>query len=616
MATDTSTLVTPGAGGPVAPAHGALYRFFFVHEIDEYPHSGKRAGYLALAVLATIVLYYTYYTQTGVTPNILQYYHMSFKFYVWIVIVSNLIGAFASLPAGKTDKLGRANVIIYGLLIVGLLVAIGVPNVSGEWGFAIVIAAIGLVEGAILVATPAMVRDFSPQVGRASAMGFWTVGPVAGSLITSIVANHTLDHFLVNHPLDGWKSQFIISGVSSIVLFVICLFLMKDLSSKLRDQLMVSAQDQALVEAKARGISTQEVLAATNHPWRQIFKWDLIGSAFGIAVFLLIYYAAAGFFTIFYSTVFVNSNGLNFTVSQANGLNTWYWGADAVALIVFGVLSDLLKVRKPFMLVGAIGAIATLIYFLMQTTHPHTGYYKLAAIEVVLAAFLSLCYAPWMAGYTETVEAKNPALVGTGLALWGWILRLVVGISFIFLPLVITSVNPVVDNLPLASNIIPGTHTNVQDFLVAHPASVAFAEEHAALLKTLNEPKNVGIVTALSTNPSAANIAKATVILGPVTLGQLVKYQAPLTKLVVPYTAELNFLSAHQAQLTQLQNGVKKSPQQWKDWFWVCVGGMVVFIPTIWLNRGRWSPKRAREDEDKHEQDVANELRELVGASA
>jgi hypothetical protein len=32
------------------------------------------------------------------------------------------------------------------------------------------------------------------------------------------------------------------------------------------------------------------------------------------------------------------------------------------------------------------------------------------------------------------VEEKNPALVGTGLALWGWILRLVVGISFIFLP--------------------------------------------------------------------------------------------------------------------------------------------------------------------------------------
>ena len=42
--------------------------------------------------------------------------------------------------------------------------------------------AIGFVEGVILVATPAMIRDFSPQVGRASAMGFWTLGPVPGSL--------------------------------------------------------------------------------------------------------------------------------------------------------------------------------------------------------------------------------------------------------------------------------------------------------------------------------------------------------------------------------------------------------------------------------------------------
>ncbi len=50
-------------------------------------------------MLATIVLYYTYFTQTGVTPQILQYYHMSFAFYVCIVVVSNLIGAFASLPA-------------------------------------------------------------------------------------------------------------------------------------------------------------------------------------------------------------------------------------------------------------------------------------------------------------------------------------------------------------------------------------------------------------------------------------------------------------------------------------------------------------------------------------
>ena len=616
MSTESALIGESASGAGGAAARGPLFRFLFVHEIDEYPATGKRTGYLALAVLATIVLYYTYYTQTGVTPNILQSYHMSFSFYVWIVIISNLIGAFASLPASKTDKLGRANVIIYGLLVIGLLVGVGVPLASGEWGFATVICLLGLVEGAILVATPAMVRDFSPQVGRASAMGFWTVGPVAGSLITSIVAANTLDHFLAHYGLPGWKSQFIISGATSGIVFVICLVLMKDLSAKLRDQLMVSQQDQALVEARARGISTEEVLQATARPWQQILKWDLVGSSFGIAVFLLVYYAASGFFTIYYSTVFVNPSGLNFSVAQANHLNEWFWGADALALIVFGVLSDLLKVRKPFMLVGAVGAIVTLIVFLNQTTHPHTSFYTLVGIEVVLAAFLSLCYAPWMAGYTEMVEAKNPALVGTGLALWGWILRLVVGISFIFLPVVINSVSPIVDNQPVATQTIPGTSYSAQTFLVAHPASVAFAQAHATFLGVLNEPANASAVAALAADKSAANLARVAALIGPKNTALLIKYNTQLTALVVPYQKELNYLSKHQAALTDLQNGLAKSAKQWQHWFWVCVGGMVVFIPTIWLNRGRWSPSRARQDEDKHEEDVARELKELVGANA
>jgi MFS family permease len=605
MATDYAVKPVSSAPAPTSE-RGRLFRFLFVHEIDQYPKAGRRTGYLALAVLATVVLYYTYYTQTGVTPNILRSFHMSFSFYVGIVIVSNLIGAFASLTASQTDRLGRANVIIYGLLIVGLLVAVGVPNVSTEWGFAVVISAMGLVEGAILVATPALVRDFSPQLGRASAMGFWTIGPVAGSLITSIVATHTLTHF------GDWQSQFIISGVSALAVFVISLFLMKDLSPRLRDHLMVSTRDRLLVEAKTRGLSEADVVAATRKPWSQIFRWDLIGSAAGISLFLLIYFAAAGFFTIFYSTTFRNPDGANFSVTQANGLNVWFWGADAVALIVFGVLSDKLRVRKPFMLVGALGAIALLIVFLLQAGDPNTGYYTLVVIEVFLALFLSVSYAPWMAAYTETVEAKNPALVGTGLALWGWILRLVVGISFIFLPIVVNSVNPAVDNQPLATVRIPTTNTNAQQFLLQHPKSVAFAQSHASLLKVLNEPQNAPTVSALAASPSAANIAAAERALGPKVFSELVSNQAQLKTLVLPYTAQLNYLAAHQAQLTALQNGINESPQQWQHWFWVSIGGMVVFITTILLIKGRWSPARAKRDLEAHGEEVERALQDMA----
>ena len=388
MAADTA-VAAPRAGRRQhhRGARGGLFRFLFVHEIDEYPNNSKRTGYLALAVLATIVLYYTYFTQTGVTPQILQYYHMSFAFYVGIVVVSNLIGAFASLPASKTDKLGRSNVVIYGLLLVGLLVAVGVPATTTQWQFAVVISALGLVEGAILVATPAMVRDYSPQLGPGPRP--WDSGrsgPVAGSLITSIVATNTLNHFLHASGVSGFKSQFFISGVTSLVVFVVALFFMKDLSSQ---ACATPADGVRTGPGPGRGpgprsiSESEEVLAATTHPWRQILKWDLVGSAVGISVFLLLYYAASAFFTIYWATVFKSSDGLNLTTSDANYLNIWFWSADALALIIFGVVSDKLRVRKPLMLVGAIGSIVMLILFLRQADHPFTPFSTLITLEVL-----------------------------------------------------------------------------------------------------------------------------------------------------------------------------------------------------------------------------------------
>ncbi len=574
----------------------SILRFLLDHEIDVYPTGWRRIGYLALAVLATIVLYYTYYTQTGVTPNILASYHMTFAFYVGIVVVSNLIGAFASLLASRTDRLGRCNVVIYGLLIVGLLVAIGVPNAHSGWAFAVIISALGLVEGAVLVATPALVRDFSPQLGRASAMGFWTVGPVAGSLVVSIVANHTIDHFV------DWQSQFIISGLTAVGTFVVVLFFLKDLSPKIRDQLMVSISDRALVEARARGTSADDLQTATEHPWHQILRADLIGSSFGIAVFLLVYFVAAVFFTIYYVVTFKNPDGLSFTVKQANGLNTWFWTADIIALIVAGVLSDRLRVRKPFMMIGAVGSMVMLTIFLNLASDPHTGYYTIALISSGLAVFLSIAYAPWMAGYTETVEARNPALVATGLALWGWILRVVVAISFLFLPIVINSVNPVVDNTRYAT-------ATIQEFLVQHPQSVAFARQHATLLQAIRA--NQAVVDELSANPSAHNVAAAIRALGAANFGALVKYQSEIKTLVEPYATQLDYLSANQSHLQTLQDGLARSPVQWQHWFWVDFAGMVIFVPLIFLTKGRWSPRRAKQDELAHDRAVREELARL-----
>src|ERR1700719_4806549 len=96
------------------------------------------------------------------------------------------------------------------------------------------------------------------------------------------------------------------------------------------------------------------------------------------------------------------------------------------------------------MLIEGLGAAVMIVVYLMEAGH-HPSYYTLA-IELALLSFaLGVAYSPWMASYTETVEARNPALIATGLAIWGWIIRVVVFVSFLVIPLVVTSVTPLVN---------------------------------------------------------------------------------------------------------------------------------------------------------------------------
>ena len=43
------------------------------------------------------------------------------------------------------------------------------------------------------------------------------------------------------------------------------------------------------------------------------------------------------------------------------------------------------------------------------------------------------------------------------------------------------------------------------------------------------------------------------------------------------------------------------APGEWQAWYWICIGGVVVFIATIFVMRGRWSPAAARADEEAHD---------------
>ena len=647
-------------------------------QLDTYPETRPRVTYLAITVLATITLYYELYVGGSVSTLILANLHMSFTFFVLTLAFGALIGAFGSLFAGITDRLGRANLVVFGLFFTAVFVAFIMPTATNKWTFTIESWVVGFVEGICLVATPALIRDFSPQVGRATAMGFWTSGPVIGSLIVSVVGSATVPAIVNDDRF--WTHEYRICGIAGIVVFVIALVGLKELSPRLRDQLMVTMRDRALIEARAKGLTDADIEAALRHPFRQLLKTDVIVSSIAVSIMLLIYYTAVAFAVIYLTTVF----GL--TVKDANGLGNWNWGFNVLAVILVGIISDRFRVRKPFMVIGGVLAAVMTVIYLEQAGH-HPGYYSLALMLALLSLGLGIAYTPWMASFTETVEARNPALIATGLAIWGWIIRIVVFAAYLCLPLVVNTVTPLVNYgatgaglrdpvrqpaglrqrhpdvvataqkippnvLASAQKIPPNVLTIVKTDGVQLANAQKFAPQlaviqaHPALftkLATYSNPakippallgqaiaaagggaKGVAMLTSISQNKAAIN----GVIAAAPQLQQVAPYAADL-KTIAPYSAQLNTIAPYSAQLTALskvppgvftylkahatdvQNAAAKTAGQWRTWYWICFGGIIFFLLSIPLLRGRWRTRDAKRDEAEHEAKVQEELAKL-----
>jgi MFS transporter, ACS family, D-galactonate transporter len=672
-----------GTATQPVPTRPGWVTFLTRRQLDSYPETGPRVMYLAITVLATITLYYELYVTGSVSTLLLANLHMSFTFFVLTLAFGNLLGAFGSLFAGITDRLGRANLVVFGLFFTGVFVAFILPTATNKWVFTIESFVVFFVEGVCLVATPALIRDFSPQVGRATAMGFWTSGPVVGSLIVAVVGSATIPAVVTDTRF--WTHEYRISGIVGLVVFLIALFLLKELSPQLRDQLMVTMRDRALIEARAKGMSEEDIEAALRHPFRQLLKPDIIISAAAVSIMLLIYYTAVGFSVIYLTTVF------GFSVKNANGLGNWNWGFNVIAVILIGVISDRFRVRKPFMVLGGVLAAVMVVVYLEQAGH-HPGYYTLAIMLALLSFGLGVAYTPWMAGYTETVEARNPALIATGLAIWGWIVRIVVFVAYLCLPLVVNTVTPLVDYGPTVSAYAT-QYAGQLAFAQSHPQIVATAQSipptvlataqkippsvvataqanatqlanaqkfapelavisaHPALfaqLATYTNPakippallgqaisaagggaQGVKILTTISANKAAI----AGVIAAAPALKTVAPYAADLTT-IAPYSAKLTTIAPYSAQLTALakvppgvfvylkahaaavQSAAARTAGQWKTWYWICFGGIIVFLLSIPLLRGRWRTRDAKRDEEEHEAKVQDELAKLTATTA
>ena len=120
----------------------------------------------------------------------------------------------------------------------------------------------------------------------------------------------------------------------------------------------------------------------------------------------------------------------------------------------------------------------------------------------------------------------------------------------------------------------------------------------AALLGNLNDRR--AQATAVGEIAKAFSVSPAEATTRLVALAKLPK-------------ADQVFLAEHGTAVAQAS---ANAPGQWKEWWWVCVGGMVLFLPFVFVMAGRWSPRKARDDERTHQERVHSELAALEHAEA
>jgi len=220
------------------------------------------------------------------------------------------------------------------------------------------------------------------------------------------------------------------------------------------------------------------------------------------------------------------------------------------------------------------------LIFALSATHAKTGYYTFAWMFIGIGVLSGLTYAPWMASFTETVERHNPAATATGLAVWGWIIRIVVAVSAAFVPVVVTTATP----------------------LVEHGAAVATAQAQAgpALAIVNAHPQ---LFAELQKFPPTA--------IPPALQAQAVQ-QVGLPGLQTVQKAQPQ-LAVLQQYGTTVQKAAKDNPGNWRTWWFVCLAGQVLFLPFLFVMAGRWSPKKAREDAEEHQRLVDLEMAAMAG---
>jgi MFS family permease len=383
--------------------------------LNEYPRGAHRWTLLLLTVLAVILASYEFQL-APILSLLLPYLHLSKVGYGYFVSFAVLISAISAFVGGPlADRYGRV-VIIDGCLAAVTMLVFANLFIVGIKSFIVVRTVMGIVAGLMAGAGAALVRDMSPRLSRALAFGLLTIGPVGSNYLANFIAGVTLPIY------HTWQSQMWIMGFLGIAMYIPIFLFLKDLSPELR--LRIYQSEIASIEAEGRRLpAAAELPSSARDAFAALLKhfepWLMV---LPFTVSLSLYIAIQAFGPLMFTESF------HYTPAAAAAMCAYFWLGNMGALIVTGLISDRLQIRKPIAILGAMLTAALLIWWI-PTFGEALPRHTMTIVATVLGCFLAITSVPWAAQYSEALEEISPALQATGWAFYGLALRAWLAIS-------------------------------------------------------------------------------------------------------------------------------------------------------------------------------------------
>lgn len=305
----------------------------------------------------------------------------------WLVTAFTLLYAVVGVPLGRLADIWRRK----NILIIGLTLWSGLTYLSGLcqgfWSLFAVRLGVGIGEASCAPASTSVIGDLFPARARARALSIFMMGLPAGLALSYIVSGTVAQHY-------GWRFAFYVAGIPGLLLAALTLML--------REPQRGLAESRNVGAARRPGSPYLLVLGIPT-------MWWIIASG---TLHNFIMYAISSFlpaFLIRYHNVTVQSAGFICGVIIGS--------VGAVGMLLGGWLGDGWIRRWPSgrMVLAGVAVLISVPAGYLAIRQPRGA---LASFVLFQAAAWLLMYVYYAAVYSTIHDVVEPALRGTGMALY------------------------------------------------------------------------------------------------------------------------------------------------------------------------------------------------------